>query len=594
LKNDLAENNDTMTNWTEKFDSEIFEHEALLEKHEMLNDDDSSPIEKLKLIYDPDKKYNSGFFKEITSSKIYSEDEKINFLKKSIAANNYSYFEYGYSFASKVFLEEKSLALFLFEHYKQEDSKDPERIFRHLEFSVINQLPNSKELIDAYLKERNSYKRKYLWETTLPVYLSRLGYHEEAVDLLEFFVNEQEKGNIKSIQDGYHEEKSNPFAVIGLLGNQELAKRVNRLAFRYFKNVTLGYTSSLSEYLRYIDLSEYKNCLTFWLKKYPELDQSDQSNINGYRSLLGGQGRYVAEDMGMDYWKLFLNSRELWEADEYERTIIDVAHFVMSPSLPEQDKKEIIAYTLNNVNYLSPDNDRTDSFTLRRYIPIILKTKEGISEKEMEEYIPAKYKTYGGWNYILRESHNSQNEPNSDKIKSDFVEAKLIEDFQVDAYTLFQRSLGQFSIYKFLNLTNRIIWFDAEGGMFPLHYKELFEEYFRSVLKTSGLSDFRFSESRERLERECKYTLGFQLGKAAYKTTFTERTDWYNVSNMSLIINRCLIDANSDLRLISVDTGDQSALLGLFNPDSFIPLMLKYNIRCWAVDGDNLIEMNYC
>ena len=249
---------------------------------------------------------------------------------------------------------------------------------------------------------------------------------------------------------------------------------------------------------------------------------------------------------------------------------------------------------MNNVRHLSADNDNTDSFTFRRYIQIILKTKKDISEKEIEQYVPSKYNKYGNWSYILRDINNFQSEPNPDQIKSDFIEAKLIEDFKVDAYTHFQSSLGQFSIYKFLDLTNRIIWFDAEGGMFPLNYKQLFEESFSSAFKTSGLSGFSFFEKQERIERECQYTLAFQLGEAAYETSFTERSDWYNVSKMSLIINRCLIDINSDLRLISVDTGDQSALLGLFKPDTFIPLMLKYNIRCWAVDGDNLVEMNYC
>jgi hypothetical protein len=298
--------------------------------------------------------------------------------------------------------------------------------------------------------------------------------------------------------------------------------------------------------------------------------------------------------MGMDYWNLFLSNRELWEADEFERTIPDVAQFVMSPSLPDKDKKEIIEYTLNHVNALRADNNYTDNFAFRRYIQIILKTKKDISEKEIEVYVPAKYNRYGGWNYVLREIDYSQNKPTLDKIKSDFVEAKLIEDFEIDTYTRFQDSLGQFSIYKFLDLTNRIIWFDAEGGMFPLNYKQLFEESFSPAFEASGLFGFRFFEKQARLERDCQYTLAFQLGEAAYETSFQERSDWYNVSKMSLIINRCLIEVNSDLRLISVDTGDQSALLGLFRPDAFIPLMLKYNIRCWAIDGDNLVEMNYC
>jgi hypothetical protein len=580
------------TNWKDKFDSEIYKHENLLQKHDIQNESNSA--EKPTLIYENGKKYDSKFFKRSICSKIYSEDHKIRFLKQSIEDNNYGYLKYEYSFVSKIFLEEKSLATFLFEHYKQEDAKDSERGFRHVEFAIKNQLSNSKEIIDNYLRERPGYKRKYILETAIPVCLFNLGYQKEAVDLLEFFVNEQEKGNGDSIHDGNHEERSNPFALIGLSGNLELTERVNRLAFRYFKNITMGYTYGLSEYLRYIDLPEYQHCLKFWLKKYPELDQTNSSNITGYKSLIGGEGKYIAEEMGMDYWNLFLSTQKLWDADEFERTIPDVAQFVMSPSLPDKDKKEIIDYTLNHLNDLRSDNDNTDSFTFKRYIQIILKTKKDISEKEIEAYVPPKYNKYGGWAYVLRDIYDSQHKPDLYKIKSDFLDAKLIEDFKIDAYTRFQNSLGQFSIYKFLDLTNRIIGFDAEGGMFPLNYTQLFEESFRPVLEASGLSRFRFFEEQERLGKECLYTLAFQLDKVTYETSFQERSDWYNVSKMSLIINRCLIEVNSELRMISVDTGDQSALLGLFKPDSFIPLMLKYNIRCWAIDGDNLVEMNYC
>jgi len=129
--------------------------------------------------------------------------------------------------------------------------------------------------------------------------------------------------------------------------------------------------------------------------------------------------------------------------------------------------------------------------------------------------------------------------------------------------------------------------------MFPLGYKELFEDSFRPIFEESGLSNCTLTETQSMQDDGCKYTLSFQIDEHIFKTSFTENSDWYNVKNMLSIINHGLIAINSDLRLISADTGDQTTLLGLFEPDVFIPLMEKYDIRCNAVQDDNLMPVNY-
>lgn len=576
-----------------KFDNIISFEESLITKVTSKSEsNDNSNSSALK--FDPERNYDYNFFRRIIESASFQEEDIITFLKDCIDNEAADFLKYEYSNHSEGYSKKENLASFMFAYYKQEDLNDEDRPFRHLEFATKNNLGISKSLIDNYLKERDSYKRKYLGETTFPVTLFNLGIESEAINLLEYFVEEQANGLIKTIQDGDHDERTNPFALIGLLGSESASKRAIDLGFKYFKNITMGYTYSLGQFLKYIDIDRYSKCIEYWLKKYPSLDQSNSSNINGYKSLIGGEGKYVAHSMGMDYWDLFLSKKELWESYEFERRIPDVANMVMNPSLKDEDQRKIIDYMLSNLKYLNSDNDSTDSSCFREFIEVIINTKDNITEEEIEEYVPAKYNKYGNWNYIMRDINNSYKQTDIHKIKTDFVKANLISDFEIDDYTQFQDSLGQFSLYKFLDLTKKVIWFDAEAGMFPVNYKELFDGSFKSVLENCGVKDFEFIENQEIKSEGCKYTLQFRLNENIYEASFTENSDWYNVKLFSLLINKCLILSDSKLRLITIDTGDQTALLGLFEPNNFIPVLKKYQGRCWAIEGDDLIGIEYC
>jgi hypothetical protein len=114
----VVENSDDMMNWIEKFDFEIIERENSLERPEIIKE--GNLTEELKLNYDSSTKYDSKFFRRKICSKSYLQDDKINFLRQSIEENNYDYLKYEYSFVSEIFLEENVLALFLYEHFKQE------------------------------------------------------------------------------------------------------------------------------------------------------------------------------------------------------------------------------------------------------------------------------------------------------------------------------------------------------------------------------------------------------------------------------------------------------------------------------------------
>jgi hypothetical protein len=79
-----------------------------------------------------------------------------------------------------------------------------------------------------------------------------------------------------------------------------------------------------------------------------------------------------------------------------------------------------------------------------------------------------------------------------------------------------------------------------------------------------------------------------------YLFEFTNRSDWYEVKPLVKAINLALKGLESDLRLIFLDSQDQTTLLGLFNPNKFIPLANEINMYSYAVDyNDGLMKNDY-
>lgn len=181
----------------------------------------------------------------------------------------------------------------------------------------------------------------------------------------------------------------------------------------------------------------------------------------------------------------------------------------------------------------------------------------------------------------------------SDKLKADYFEMTQLENLETDARIYFQENPDETSVFEFLDFTRRTIWFDTDSGMYPIDYEMLFEDNFRPVFESAGLYPTHFTQKHEKQENGCTYTLTFQLGEYACEACFSERTAWYNVSALTAVINQCLIWANADVRLIQIDNSDTCTRLGLFNPNIFIPLMIEFDVLCWAIEPGDLMETSF-
>jgi len=586
--------NNSHEDYNIKFDQVLSEIESNY-KREFINDENEDISEdKSELIYNTDIKYDRKFFTSEICSLKFSEANKIDFIEKSIRDGNDEYLHRAFRYTSETFQKQPRLAQRIQEFLKQKDETDEQMEFKEINFAMKNNLDSAKVLIDQYLQKRSSEYR-YRAETEIPEKLFKLGFEHESLELLALFVQEQKEGKITYLHDGHHDNKGNVFALHYFLGNPDKRQEVLDLAFSYFENITLGYTYSLGQFLQSADFQRYRESIKLWIEKYPTLDQDNSSNVNGYKSLLTGKGKCVAEELGWQYWEKFLATKELWESYDFESCLVEVGEFVMSPKLSKDEQKKIIDYVVSNTRALRADDDYTYSRVFQQYIKMILKTKESMSKEEILKYVPEKYNKYGTWEYVLRDIEQSGAQKlDYKKTRNEFVKAGFLAPQELDPYDDFINEIGYHSVQSFLHQTGRCIHFDAEAGMIPVDHKELFNDTFLPVIKENGIENIEFAETQLLEENNCTYTLSCKIGDHAYSKSFDEFSDWFNVQHMVTVINLCLRKSDSKLRLVSIDTGDQTAMLGFFEPNQIMPFIWNYGIRTWAREEDKIFEYNYC
>jgi len=468
-----------------------------------------------------------------------------------------------------------------------------------LQFVTRNELDNDLELINRYFKDRNNLEHKFRGETKFPINLIRKGKIEEALNLVEMFVDDHKNGIIKSIHDGGHYEKENVFALLYFNGDEQIRNKTLNLAFDYYNSITRGYTYSLSQFLKHVDPKRYNASIENWLIKYEEMDTTIYSNNNGYCSLLGSDGRIIAEKKGIDYWNKYLQSEPRWKDSNvsFEQSMLDIAEACMKGISSKNDKESILNYILQNHRYFKSDETFKDSRYLKKFLNILYISNANISEERIESYLPERYKQYGTWKYAWKDVIAPQNNTKLMKLEEKigiYVKHGFNTSEELDEYDKFIYSIGRLHDYDLIRETGNTIWFDTEGGMFPLDYKDLFNSTFLPVLTRNNIENIGIEEIQTINEGQCTYQIKIDNKEQVYLFEFTNRSDWYEVKPLVKAINLALKGLESDLRLIFLDSQDQTTLLGLFNPNKFIPLANEINMYSYAVDyNDGLMKNDY-
>lgn len=587
--------------YIEVFDNIVYRDETKIDISNYNGSNNQEIKASKELIYDNSKDYDSQFNEKVICTESIPEESKLKFVKDALKDSNKNIFKHLYGSDCPCLKTQPKLSQLFYDHFKEISQKTSDRYekYQFLQFVTKNELDDDLELINRYFKDRNNLEDKFRGETKLPINLIRKGKIKEALNLVEMFVNDHKNGVIKSIHDGSHYEKENVFALLYFNGNEQIRKKTLDLAFDYYNRITRGYTYSLSLFLKQVDPKRYNTSIENWLSKYEEMDTTIYSNNNGYCSLLGSDGRIIAEKEGINYWNKYLQSEPRWKDSNvsFEQSMLDIAEACMKGISNNNDKEAILNYILQNHRYFKSDETFKDSRYLNKFLSILYISNTNISEERIESYLPERYKQYGTWKYAWKEIIAPQNNLKQMELEEKigiYVKHGFNTSEGLDEYDKFIYSIGRLHDYDLIRETGNTIWFDTEGGMFPLDYKELFNSTFLPVLISNNIEDIGIEEIQTIIEGQCTYQIKIDNKKQVYQFEFTNRSDWYEVKPFIKAINLALKDIESELRLIYLDSQDQTTLLGLFNPNKFVPLAKEINMYSYAVDyNDGLMKNDY-
>lgn len=591
----------TNQSYVDVFDNIIYLDDTKVNISKYQGVHNQEPKASVKLIYDNSKDYDSQFNEKVICSKSIPEESKLNFVQEALNDTNKIIFKYLYGSNCSCLRSQPKLAKIFYDHFNEisKNASKRDEKYQFLQFVTKNELDDDIELISQYFKERNNLEYKFIEETKLPINLIRKGKIKEALNLLEMFVDDYKNGIINYIDDGGHYEKENIFALLYFNGDENIRKKTLDLAFEYYNSITRGYTYSLSLFLKQIDRKRYNSSITQWLNKYEKMDTSIYSNNNGYCTLLGSDGRIIAETEGIDYWNRYLHSKPRWKDSnvEFEQSMLDIAEASMKGISNKEDQESIINYILQNHRYFKKDETFNDSRYLKKFLSILHLTNPNISEEKIESYLPERYKKYGTWKYTWKEVVDPLPNPKildlEEKIGI-YIKHGFKTNKGLDEYDKFIYSIGRLNDYDLIRETGNTIWFDTEGGTFPLDYKDLFNSTFLPVLTSNNIVNIGIEEIQTINEGQCTYQIKIDNKEQVYQFEFTNSSDWYEIKPLVKAINLALKDIESELRLIYIDSQDQTTLLGLFNPNKFIPLANEINMYSYAVDyNDGLMKNDY-
>lgn len=590
---------DTSLTFTEAFDSIIQNDTTYKVDIGDIQDFEQSPNTKEILEYDKNERYSYHFFTTVFCSNTIEENSKLDFVQEALADPERDIFKSFYRIQCPCLDAQTQLRDLLSNHFKAMATKKGEDYepFLYMEFAAKNEFPGYLNIIEDYFASRDTLSHLYFNETELPLYLIRAGQDERALELMEMFVEDQKNGKVAHLNDGGHDKKENIFTLLAFSDNPKISQKAIDLAFEFYHNDLRGYTSSLAQFLEYHDLDRYKKALEFWLKEYPKLDSNEYVVNSGFRNLLAGDGLMVAEYQGYQYWELFVNNLKRWE--KYNQTIdgpmFDIAIACMKGTREASEKQAIIDFVRKHNRFVIDDSESQSTSQIKKFMKLLQIAKPGISKAEIGSMIPARYKN---WEYAygqLDDQYYYQTDrPSFSSRVEIFQKYGYAQNLKMDGYDKFLFHLGRLNVYRLLETTENLIWFDTEGGMFPLSHADLFKDEFQPVLRKNGIDFLSVNEVHEITDNICHYTINVSNSDKNYQVEFKNGSDWYEVIPYVKALNVALKDQGSDLRLIYIDSQDQTTLIGLFNPNEFLPMAKELNLECNALHfGDGLLESGY-
>lgn len=128
---------------------------------------------------------------------------------------------------------------------------------------------------------------------------------------------------------------------------------------------------------------------------------------------------------------------------------------------------------------------------------------------------------------------------------------------------------------EYLRLQGRLYDFDVETGTFPNGHNWLLEHL--AALADSGLKSATFEETppTDPDDEEQPYLLTGRLDGRTWQLQAANYGDWYDVTAVLALLNRMATEGGYPERFITLDTGDQSALVVAVNQTALRELVTR-------------------
>lgn len=573
------------------------------------------------LVYSEEINFWNDNLKEILDNPRFSELQKIELIETVLNDSSRDVFNNIRGKAISYWLQSKEVKKLIDNYFTEKNyqiSDDLNEKYKYFEFKTKSLYPETYELITDYFENRPNKGLRYKYEGDLVYRLVQLNKHQEALHYLEILIEEYINGNsthlpeIGSRNDYFHD--GYVFDFLCFSDQTEIKKKATNLLFYLLENKDYG-TYYLYPLTAYLDLNRHIKLLEKRFEYFKTVDFSPIKDYasnpdikNNWRNLVPKANAFydfifinsihLGKTKGKELWQTFKETMPYWnlyQSIEMNQMYI-LENCFQDRSLTQSDKINILKEA-KLTKRLFEDRDLYGSYKAR-FLNLLVKT---FPDKDISKQIHYELGLDGFIEYSYLQNITEDDlepnpfrkklEPNQiDEIVNDinrYAESYKIQPIELTDQNRFSYSIGspEALIFDFFHKRDLMSWFDAESSMSPTNYKEFYELEFKKVLEENTQLELNVRSKSEQTDEDYfKYEIHVNSEYKNYTYRYEEHgTDWYNPQRLVKMINLQLINSGEKKRLVSVDSGDQTAIFILSEPNVLKELLSKYDIDCWAV-----------
>lgn len=560
-------------------------------------------IPKSALEYNIKREYSSQFVLYDFCKRNYKEEDVLKFIEDVFADTTRKDF-----FAEDLHLlpcnsvkKYASVKNIFIDYYKRNiklnpnDSKWEQKFF---DFQVVNNFPNTLELINNYFENINSDKRKLRNGQNLIIRLIEIGEEEKALKLLNFYF---QKLLVGEIEDNLNLDESisgkDGGLLLALSQNDEISKKATDLLFQYYKTAKYGIDFDLHQFLVYIDKNRLAQIEKDKFDKYRHSDLSDSYNLEMCKRSMSQILSLAGEEFGKEIFEYIKGN------SEYSFTFSP--DILKDKKLTDEEKKDFLTHYKNNSEALRKGSKYTSYDQLTQYLILVYNSFPSITNKEVISYIPNRYRKTS-WQYNWRDAKNYDklirfDAPNLEAVidcHKDLTEVSIFgDDFpkELNKFQTFRiHSQGGLNIPNYLMITfnhsEKVLEFETDDSYGPLDYETLFNQEFSPLLQDEGIYNIQVTKEVTGDNRDFNYKIQIITEKGIEEFQYSSGSNWYTPPAFAKALNLSLIKLNTPLRFFQIETGEQVASFGLFEPNKIVPFAKKYDMQIGVLRSQDIFN----